>query len=269
MAKRFIDTEIFNDPWFMDVTINWKLFLIYLITNCDHSGIIDLNKKLCCFQTGIKNIEKNLEEIGDRVISLLDNYYFIPKFIEFKYPDFPQSTVRQQQGAIKILESFGLFKDGILTVNKDLKTLNKESRRLTKTYDNDNGNVDIKEGDKIEKLREWYRKQIELSGKDRDYTLFAKFLFDDNDFSRPLIEVLKLTEQIGWEHYQVLQKKVKLMREKKGYSGTLKQKVLGYVNGGYKKTKFFGTMDSWITGDANNKNIDLPDNDEIRKHLRK
>lgn len=257
MAKRFIDTELFDDPWFMDLSKDAKILWIYLITKCNHAGIIDINPKLVGFQTGIKSYETVSKQFNNRLIHLRDSYYFIPKFIEFQYPDFPRSNVRQQQGAIKILESFGLFKDGNLTVSKD----------LVKSYGNDNDNVYINKEDKIKKLREWYRKQIELSNNNKEYISFCKFLFENNDFKRPLKEVLNLTEQIGWEHFQVLQCKIELMREKSGYAGTLKQKVLGYVNGGYRKSKFFGTMDSWITGDANKKNIQLPDNDTIRKSL--
>lgn len=259
MSKRFIDTELFDDPWFMDLGKDAKILWIYLITKCNHAGIIDINHKLVEFQTGIKSYETVSKQFKNRLIHLKNSYYFIPKFLEFQYPDFPRSNVRQQQGAIKILESFGLFKDGCLTVSKD----------LIKSYDNDTVNVYSNNKEKIEKLREWYREQIKLSNDNKDYTSFCKFLFKDNDFDRPLTEVIFLTEQIGWEHYQVLNRKIELMKEKVGYAGTLKQKVMGYVNGGYKKSKFFGTMDSWITGDANKLKIDLPDNDKIRKALRK
>ena len=87
MAKRFIDTEIFSDPWFMDLTVNAKLFFIYLITNCDHAGIIDINWKLAELQTGIKQLRKSYErlikEYQNRIIHLRNSYYFIPKFIDF------------------------------------------------------------------------------------------------------------------------------------------------------------------------------------------
>ena len=112
MAKRFIDTEIFSDPWFMDLSVNAKLLYIYMITNCNHAGIIDINWKLAEFQTGIKQLSKSYErltkEYDNRIIRLRDSYYFIPKYISFQYPGFPKSKVRQQEGAIKILIEFNL-----------------------------------------------------------------------------------------------------------------------------------------------------------------
>lgn len=141
------------------------------------------------------------------------------------------------------------------------ETGTKRERPRKKTQQSPNKN--------IEELKEVYREQIKLSNDDKNYISFCKFLFGENDYDRPLTELLFLTEQMKWEHFQVIQHKIELMREKKGYTGTLKQKILGYVNGGYKKSKFFGTMDTWITGDANKLNIELPDNDAIRKALRK
>ena len=111
MAKRFIDTELFDDPWFMELEKDAKILWVYLITKCNHAGIIDVNTKLVEFQAGIKSYERVSKQLGNRLIFLRDNYYFIPKFLEFQYPDFPRSNVRQQQGAIKILESFGIFKN--------------------------------------------------------------------------------------------------------------------------------------------------------------
>lgn len=130
MSKRFIDTELFDDSWFMNLSKDAKLLWLYLITKCDHAGIIDINKKLVEVQAGIKSYETVSKQLGNRLIHVRDNYYFIPKYIEFQYPDFPRSNVRQQQSAIKILEKFGLFIDGKLTVSKD----------LTKSYEHEHDN---------------------------------------------------------------------------------------------------------------------------------
>ena len=124
MSKRFIDTELFNDPWFMDLSVNSKLLFVYMITNCDHAGIIDMNWKLVEFQTKIKQLTKSydtlIKELSNRIIRLRNDYYFIPKFISFQYPGFPKSNVRQQDGAIKRLKEFNLWDNENLTLNKEL-----------------------------------------------------------------------------------------------------------------------------------------------------
>jgi hypothetical protein len=143
MAKRFIDTGIYDDDWFMELSKDAKLLWLYFITKCDHAGMIKLNEKLCKVQTDIKELDKVIKELGDRIYLAADRLYFIPKFIEFQYPGFPKSGVRQQESAIEILKKYNLFDEKTLTLSKDLTnshvTLNKE---LGKRYGhgNDNGN---------------------------------------------------------------------------------------------------------------------------------
>jgi hypothetical protein len=123
MAKRFIDTNLFNDEWVCNLSKDSKLFFIYYIVTCDHAGVLRLNKKLCEFQTGIKSFETIIKEFGNSLITVKENVFFMPKFIKFQYPNFPNSGVKQQDGALRILESLGITKDllnSYLTLKEDL-----------------------------------------------------------------------------------------------------------------------------------------------------
>lgn len=123
MAKRFIDTNLFSDEWFQDLSKDGKLFFIYFITNCDHAGIVKINKKLIEFQTGIKDIERVIKELGNCLVTVKENVFFMPKFIKFQYPNFPQSNVKQQLGAINILKLNNLWNEesnSYLTLSKEL-----------------------------------------------------------------------------------------------------------------------------------------------------
>lgn len=123
MAKRFIDTEMFKDEWFCDLSKDCKLFFVYFITSCDHAGVLKLNKKLAEFQTGLKNIDTLIKELGNCLVTVGNGIYFMPKFIKFQYPNFPQSSVKQQDSALKILKSFGFWDDklnSLVTVSKEL-----------------------------------------------------------------------------------------------------------------------------------------------------
>jgi len=131
--KRFIDSGIFDDDWFMDLTKDAKLLWLYFITKCDHAGIIKLNEKLCRVQTDIKDLNGTIKQLGNRLVTVSEHLYFIPKFIDFQYPGFPKSGVRQQESAIDILTKHGLFYEGKITVSKE----------LTDSHDNDNGIVSV------------------------------------------------------------------------------------------------------------------------------
>ena len=120
MSKRFIDSGIFDDDWFMDLSKDAKLLWVYFITKCDHAGIIKLNEKLCRVQTDIKDLSDVIKQLGNRLVTVSEHLYFIPKFIEFQYPGFPNSKVRQQQSAVDILVKHGLFDREKLTLTKQL-----------------------------------------------------------------------------------------------------------------------------------------------------
>jgi hypothetical protein len=109
MAKRFIDTNIFNDEWVNSLSKDGKLFFLYYITTCDHAGVLKLNKKLCEFQTGLKSIDTLTKELGNSLVTVKDGLFFMPRFIKFQYPNFPQSNVKQQDGAIRILKELGFW----------------------------------------------------------------------------------------------------------------------------------------------------------------
>lgn len=134
MAKRFIDTGIFDDEWFAELNQDCKLFWVYYITKCDHAGLLKFNKKLIEFQTGIKSLETVIEQFGNRLIRVKEELLFCPKFISFQYPGFPKSGVKQQEGAISLLIKAGLWDQ---KTNSYL-TL---SEVLPKTYESDNDNV--------------------------------------------------------------------------------------------------------------------------------
>lgn len=160
MAKRFIDTGLYDDDWFMELSKDAKLLWVYFITKCDHAGMLKMNEKLCKLQTSVKNIPETIKELGDRLLTVSEQLYFIPKFIEFQYPGFPKSGVRQQDSAIEILKRYNLFDENSLKIKKELAnsylTLNKE---LGKRYehehehDNGNGNGRKEKAEKIEKKK--------------------------------------------------------------------------------------------------------------------
>jgi hypothetical protein len=130
MAKRFIDTGIFDDSWYMDLSKDGKILWLYFITKCDHAGILNLNIKLCKVQTGINDIPTVIKELGNHLVTVRQLLYFIPKYIEFQYPNFPNSNVKQQASAIEILSKYHLFNKETLTV----------TQQLPNCYDNDNDN---------------------------------------------------------------------------------------------------------------------------------
>lgn len=208
MAKRFIDTGLFDDPWFMDLSKDAKIAWVYLVTKCDHAGIIQINEKLFKVMTGVNSLGTVQQELNGRLIQLRDSYYFIPKFINYQYPGFPKSNVNQQSGAIKRLQEFGLYFDGNLTLNQDFtnssSTVHEE---LTNSYGYGNGNGNgngIEKGGVGEKTKTWRNDfNIYLD----DLIIAYRTLLSDSDFISkqesyyPGIDIQKTLEKAYNEYW--------------------------------------------------------------------
>jgi len=141
MAKRFIDTGLFDDDWFMDLSKDAKLLWVYFITKCDHAGMLKINIKLCKVQTDIKDLNEIIKQLGNRLVIISEHLYFIPKFIEFQYPGFPNSKAKAQISAIEILKKHNLLNEDDLTVTE----------QLPNSYSNNNDNSNDKSNDKSKK----------------------------------------------------------------------------------------------------------------------
>ena len=87
MAKRFIDTKIWDKAWFRKLTSKNKLLWIYILTKCDHAGIWDSDWEAAEFFIGEKvSFEELPKQIQDKMQYIKgDDQYFIPAFIEFQY----------------------------------------------------------------------------------------------------------------------------------------------------------------------------------------
>ena len=240
MSKRFIDTELFDDPWFMDLSKDAKLLWIYLITKCNHAGLIDVNEKLCKFQTGLKNIQTVYKELGNRLVTVKEQLIFIPKYIEFQYPNFPNSKVKQQESAIKLLLKYNLFNEESLTLTKGL--LN------SYVYDSGNGNGNGRKSD----VKLFYKLEKEKAeGKYRvKYLQFTDYIFGKNEVNEEFTKVLKLEKQLTFEQFCKLMDKIGVINNKKGEQKVKMKDLLMsmYTTPSYTKGRvtLYGILNNWI-----------------------
>jgi hypothetical protein len=236
MGKRFIDTGLFDDPWFMDLSKDGKIGWMYLLTKCDHAGIIEINEKLFKVMTGINSLETVIKELGNRIIYLRDSYFFIPKFIQYQYPDFPKSNVKAQFGAIKRLREFYLYDEENSKIIGDLansyQTVSKElnnSYGYGYGYGYENG---IKEPTKkkerkieFNEISEFYLAQVEAAkkileehpeAKDvvENYKNFVLTIYDwknkdikdaaGQPLHNPMTNILKIERQLRFDQFAKL-----------------------------------------------------------------
>jgi hypothetical protein len=109
MAKRFTDTTKWKRPWFRALSPHAKVLWQYLCDECDHAGIFLADFELTTFQVGFKVDEEKLRSLlGDKIVKIDKDRYFIPSFFEFQYGD-AKDGFKAKQSAIKSLKAWNLL----------------------------------------------------------------------------------------------------------------------------------------------------------------
>lgn len=111
MAKRFTDTQKWKRPWFRSLSKEAKLVWQYLCDECDHAGVWIADFDLLTFQVGFKVDEPKLVEwLGDKLVRVSSDKFFIPSFFEFQYGQ-SDSMFRAKQGALRELAKYGVLNE--------------------------------------------------------------------------------------------------------------------------------------------------------------
>ena len=113
--KRFIDTEILVRPWFRKLEPRLKLLWLWMMTQCDMAGVLDMDWELASFAIGVKVKESDLEAMNDNAKVLRGSKIWLPRFVEFQYGVLGEES-RVHKGVLKTLESHGIgYHKGMLT----------------------------------------------------------------------------------------------------------------------------------------------------------
>ena len=89
MGKRFTDTNIWGEDWFLEMPNEYKLFWYYMLCNCDHAGIFKVNMRSFCSLNEVKlTSNKVLDYFNNgkqRIRELQSNVWFIEDFSVIEY----------------------------------------------------------------------------------------------------------------------------------------------------------------------------------------
>ena len=122
MAKRFIDTKIWDKAWFRKLSTKNKLVWIYLLGKCDHAGIWDADWELAEFIIGETVTYDELPDIIKDKMKYIEGEekYLIPSFIKFQYGELKEHS-KPHMSVIKRLTDKKLLKGfkGVTITSKD------------------------------------------------------------------------------------------------------------------------------------------------------
>lgn len=113
MAKRFINSEIFDSDWYLGLSAEAKSFWFYLLLKCDHAGIWTVSMKKFQFVTGnsstnLDDLVREINSYGEHIIKLDNGKYFLPGFIPFQYGNKLNMNNNAHKGVIKSINMNGV-----------------------------------------------------------------------------------------------------------------------------------------------------------------
>lgn len=146
MAKRFTDTAKWNKPFLRSLKAPYKLLWLYLLDECDHAGVWEVDLSVAEIKIGEKlKSEIALSQFGDRIITV-GNKWFVPDFIEFQYGELDPKN-RVHNSVIKVLskynlmESDGKIKGLVSPLTSPLQGDKDKDKDMDKEKDKDEGGV--------------------------------------------------------------------------------------------------------------------------------
>lgn len=128
MAKRMTDTDKWKKRFVRELSPQHKLLWFYILDDCNHAGIWDVDLEVASIRVGFDLTHDNLpSSFGEKVISF-DNgdKWFIPEFIDFQYGELnPNSNVHKS--VIALLDKYNL--EGYLKGSQGVQsTLNNKDK---------------------------------------------------------------------------------------------------------------------------------------------
>jgi len=137
MAKRFTDTAKWtNNKWFFKLSVEFKLFWIYLLDNCDSVGVWEENIELTNIIIGYTYpLDTLLNKFKKQIHIFKDKRkWWIVDFCDFQYGELHEDSLSKPiQSYISLLKKHGLWKEYL----KGIHTLKEKEKDKVKEIDKD------------------------------------------------------------------------------------------------------------------------------------
>ena len=207
MAKRFTDTEKWEDEWFTDLSNDYKVIWFYLLDTCDNAGVWKKNiKKLNYLCNTNVSTDDLLKVFSKRITILADEKWFINKFCIVQYGhDFLQSKNKAVLSAVKKLIIEGVLVDNGYSI---------DTLSIPYQYSIDTPKEQVKDKDKA---MDNVGDIVQVEGKAISYSLAKKLLADLCDWSLSFSmfeEALEEMNNIGFDKLCVIGQLTELERAK-------------------------------------------------------
>lgn len=142
MAKRFVDTDLFRKPLLRSLGSTYKLFWVYLLCECDHAGVWDVELDVASMRLGVKlDGAKCIAALGSSIVQIDGGRkWWLPEFIAFQYGTMNPLN-RVHSSALATLAKYGIDPSQIQKegATKDLPSPSGGAKDKDKDKDNTEG----------------------------------------------------------------------------------------------------------------------------------
>jgi len=140
MAKRFMDTQLYDKQWYRKLKPAQKCFYKYLLLKCDIAGLWDIDMEAASFYIGEEITLTMIDSLNagqERVIQV-ENKLWICDFVEFQYGQLSEQCPPHKP-VIALLKKYNLFERVIkgLVKGKERVSITLEDKDKDKDKDKD------------------------------------------------------------------------------------------------------------------------------------
>lgn len=128
--KRYIDTDLWQKQWYMDLSLKLKLLVRYMYDNCDCVGVFTPNWRLISFLIGVDVTEDDICELNNHkvLVEKLENgKFFIAGFVDFQYGELTTSC-KPHIRYMEELKKHGLYERVCKGYAKGINTLEEQEK---------------------------------------------------------------------------------------------------------------------------------------------
>jgi len=175
MAKRFTDTSKWtNNKWFFELSVESKLFWIYLLDSCDQVGVWEENVMLASRIIGYTYSMDTLLEDFEKQIHVFRNgrKWWIRDFCRYQYGEMNEDSASKPiQSHIKLLKNHGLwieYTKGIYTL-KDKDKDKEEDKDKEKDKEKERKKKEIIYPFDTETFKKWWELWREYKKDEHDF----------------------------------------------------------------------------------------------------
>jgi len=203
MAKRFTDSDKWEDVFFSELTNDNKIVWLYLLDKVNHAGVMKVNLRNLNFhcQTSFNCMGTVKELFGNRIHIVNEQYLFIPNFLKFQYskglnkessPIISVKDELKKHSLIGVVSS--LFGEEFLTVSEVLPNSCQTTKDKEQDKEQDKVKVKVKEKGKktLEERKEEFKENLkpyfEEYGKEMLNKFFLHFAEHNEGGSKMLFE---------------------------------------------------------------------------------